>query len=65
MKKTSLSMDCRISYDRGLVYLQWLETLSLINNEIDEDGFELIGLSSRGIELYKKEFELEQIDPLN
>lgn len=58
-------MYCRISYDRGLAYLQWLETMGLIENETDENGFELIHLSSRGSDLYKKEFELNQTDSLN
>ena len=60
MKKTNIAMNCRLSYDKCVSYLKWLELLGLIKTEIDEDGFELFGLNGRGMDLCKKEFAHDQ-----
>jgi hypothetical protein len=60
MKKTNIAMSCRLSYDKCVSYLRWLELLDLVKIVIDGDGFELFGLNNRGMDLCKKEFKHEQ-----
>ncbi len=55
-KKTNIAMNCGMSYDKCLLYLEWMNTLSLISNESDH-GFELLSLSHRGIEFFEKNFK--------
>lgn len=55
-KKTNIAMNCGMSYDKCILYLDWMKTVSLIRNEI-HDGFELISLNDRGIEFFKNNFE--------
>jgi predicted transcriptional regulator len=57
IKKTNMAMKCTMSYDRCVLYLDWLNAIGLIKKELDEDGFELISLSDKGIEFYKRNFE--------
>ncbi|TLX71396.1 MAG: hypothetical protein E6L05_03685 [Thaumarchaeota archaeon] len=57
IKKTNMAMKCSMSYDRCVLYLDWLNAIGLIKKELDEDGFELISLSDKGIEFYKRNFE--------
>ena len=53
-KKTKIAMNCNMAYDKCILYLDWLETLNLISRKRDDFGFELVGLSDRGSELYEK-----------
>src|SRR2546427_2880102 len=53
-KKTNIAMKCRLSYDNCLLYLNWLEIMDLIKKETNRDGFELISLTDKGIDLYAK-----------
>lgn len=53
-KRTNIAMKCKLSYDNCLLYLNWLEMMDLIKKETDLDGFELISLTDRGIDLYAK-----------
>ena len=55
-KKTNIAMKCGMSYDKCVLYLDWMKTMSLIRNEM-QDGFELISLNDRGMEFCKKNFE--------
>ncbi|MGH9921166.1 MAG: hypothetical protein ACRD38_00280 [Nitrososphaerales archaeon] len=57
VKKTVVAMKSGLSYDRCVLYLQWMKTMDLIRKEIDEDGFELISLSDRGYSLYELKFK--------
>jgi len=52
-----MAMKCSMSYDRCVLYLDWLNSIGLIKKELDEDDFELISLSDKGIEFYKRNFE--------
>lgn len=53
-KKTMLAMKCSMSYDKCILYLDWLEKTKFITKEIDESGSELIELSDKGAELYEQ-----------
>lgn len=55
-KKTNIAMICNMSYDKCARYLEWLRMMDLIKNETDENGFELLSLNDRGIDLCIKEF---------
>ncbi|TLX95788.1 MAG: hypothetical protein E6K91_01810 [Thaumarchaeota archaeon] len=54
IKKTKIAIKCNLSYDKCVLYLNWLEMMELIERQKDEDGFETIVLSQRGSELYKR-----------
>lgn len=54
MKKTTISLKCNLSYDKCILYLNWMKMLDLIEKKIDEDGFEQVILSNRGKVLYEK-----------
>lgn len=55
-KKTNIAMKCGMSYDKCILYLDWMRKISLIRNEM-HDGFELISLNDRGREYFKNNFE--------
>lgn len=55
-KKTNIAMKCGMSYDKCILYLEWMKTISLIKNE-SVNGFELLSLSDRGIEFFEKIFK--------
>ena len=52
-KKTNIAMKCGMSYDKCVLYLDWMKIMSLIKNEVSQ-GFELISLSDSGIEFFEK-----------
>jgi predicted transcriptional regulator len=51
-KKTILAMKCNMSYDKCVMYLDFLSKKEFINKKT-ENGFELICLSTKGTELFK------------
>ncbi len=57
IKKTKIAMQGNMSYDKCVLYLDWMETMDLINREIDEDGYTLISLSDKGRDLFNKKFK--------
>ncbi len=60
IKKTNIAMKCNIGYDKCVLYLNWLELMDLIERKIDVDGFEIIILSERGNDFYKRKLENAQ-----
>ena len=56
MKKTNIAMQCSMSYDKCVLYLNWLEMMDLIKKETDPNGFEVICLNDKGNELYERKF---------
>ncbi len=52
MKRTNLAMRCNMSYDKCILYLNWLELLELIKKEKDDEGSELISLHDRGKKIF-------------
>ncbi len=61
IKRTNIAMKASLSYDRCILYLDWMNTMDLIKIETDEEGFEIIGLSDRGCDLYQAKFHDERI----
>lgn len=57
-RKTKISLKAHLSYDKCLLYLEWLELMGLIRKENDVSNFELINLTEKGNELYLKYSEL-------
>jgi predicted transcriptional regulator len=53
-RKTKISLKAHLSYDKCLLYLEWLELMGLIRKENDDNNFELINLTEKGNELYVK-----------
>jgi len=53
-KKTNLAMKCNLSYDKFMLYLNWMDMLGLIYHETDEQGYELLNLNNKGIDLFTK-----------
>lgn len=51
-KKTILAMKCNMSYDKCMMYLDFLSKKEFIGKKT-ENGFELIHLSTKGTELFK------------
>lgn len=56
-KKTNIAMKCHLSYDKLILYLEWLEMLDFIKREQDEDRFERISLNERGMEFYTRKLQ--------
>jgi predicted transcriptional regulator len=56
MKKTPLSMKIRKNYNECFLYLTFLETLEFVKNATNEDGDEVISITGRGREYYRKHF---------
>ena len=54
--KTAISLNCNLSYDKFILYLNWLEMMELINRGHIENGLEVKSLSDRGIKLCIKNF---------
>lgn len=57
MKKTHIATKCNLSYDKGRLYLNWMDMMDLIKKEIDDNKFEIISLSEKGIDLYARKFK--------
>jgi predicted transcriptional regulator len=57
-KKTNMAMKCGLSYDKCVLYLDWMKAISLIRNEFNQK-FELVSLSDRGIEFFEKNFKCD------
>lgn len=62
MKKTAISMRCRLRYDRFRLHLDWCESLKLVQTKTGNDGTDLICLTDRGTELYRELFAHKQLD---
>jgi len=56
MRRTKVAMKCNMSYDKCVLYLEWLEMMGLIKKEIDGDGF-VVGLTQQGHDLYLRRFK--------
>ena len=56
IKKTNLAMKCSLGYDKCILYLEWMNMMSLINRTVDTNGYELISLQDKGRELFQKRF---------
>ena len=57
MKRTSLATMCNMGYDKCVLYLDWMRNMDLIGNEQDNEGYELISLNEKGMEIYEKNFK--------
>lgn len=64
MKKTHIAMKSALGYDKCMLYLAWMDMMDLIRREKDEEGFQVISLSDRGINLYRTQFMDEAAAPL-
>ena len=53
IKKTNIALKCNLAYNKCVLYLDWLETIDLIQRA-DHDGYETIRLTERGTDLYKR-----------
>ncbi len=54
MKKTHIATQGNLGYDKCRLYLDWMELIDLIKKETTEEGFEIIQLTEKSYELYKK-----------
>ena len=61
MRKTAISIMCRLRYDRFRMHLDWCKSMKLIETRI-ENRSELFSLTDRGIELYMEQFAHKQSD---
>ena len=57
MKRTSLATRCNMGYDKCILYLDWMRIMDLIRKEQDNEGYELISLNEKGMEIYEKNFK--------
>ena len=52
--KTNLATKCNISYDKLILYLNWLEIMDMVNRSMDQDNkLESIKLSEIGVRFCK------------
>ena len=59
-KKTNIAMKCNLSYNKLVLYLEWLEMMDFIKRELDEKKFECISLNEKGREFYTR--KLKEVD---
>ena len=58
-KKTNLVMKTKLSYDKFVLYLNWLELMDLIKIETNDVGMEMISLSENGLNFYSRKIKTE------
>ena len=56
-KKTNIAMKCNLSYNKLVLYLEWLEMMDFIKRELDEKKFECISLNEKGREFYSRKLK--------
>jgi len=56
-KKTNIAMKCNLSYNKLVMYLDWLEMMEFITRELDEKKFECISLNEKGREFYTRKLK--------
>ena len=56
-KRTNIATRCNLGYDKCIRYLDWMKKMDLISNEHDKEGFELVSLNEKGMEIYKNNFK--------
>jgi predicted transcriptional regulator len=54
MRKTNLQMLVGLNYPRFMEYLEWLLQHGLVTIVKDEEGFERVSLSLKGVESYHR-----------
>ncbi len=59
MKKSQLTTACSMGYDKGKLYIDWLELMELIKKEISEEGYEELTLTDKGHSLYRTKFDTD------
>lgn len=57
-KKTNLAMKTKLSYDKFVLYLDWLELMSLIKKERVR-GSEIVSLSENGLDFFSRKIRTE------
>jgi len=62
IKRTRIAMQCNMAYDKFLLYLDWMEIMDLVKRETDQDGFEVVGLTERGSNLFSTKFQENKIE---
>lgn len=65
IKKTTISRDSKMSYNRCIQYLDWFELLGFIKKEVDEERFEIFYLTDLGITFCRTKLNREQKSILN
>ncbi|WP_299291811.1 winged helix-turn-helix domain-containing protein [Nitrosopumilus sp.] len=66
-KRTIISRNANMSYDKCMRYLDYLEASGFVKHEKDENNFQIYSLTSVGIDMAKKKLldNLEQKNLLN
>lgn len=59
MKKTLLASACNMGYDKCRLYINWLEMMELIRKEINDDGYEELILTEKGLSLCNRNLDME------
>ena len=62
-KRTTISRNAKMSYDKCVKYLNYLEQVNFVKKEIDEENAIVYGLATEGIALCKN--KLSQKSGLN
>lgn len=58
IKKSHIATKGRLGYDKCRLYLEWMEMMDLIEKKKNNDGFETIILSDRGLSLYNNKIKI-------
>ena len=66
-KRTIISRNANMSYDKCVKYLEYLESSGFAKQEKDENGYVLFSLTSNGIDMVKKKLVIksEQDNQIN
>jgi len=57
LKKTNIAMKSNMSYDKCMLYLNWLIMIDLIKKEKDDNGFDIISLKDRGEKIFHEQIK--------
>jgi predicted transcriptional regulator len=61
--KTDLATKCNISYDKLMLYLDWLEVMDMIDRNIEHDErVECIALSEYGVNFCNTKLDVDFLD---
>ncbi|MEM3025397.1 MAG: hypothetical protein QXY25_06390 [Candidatus Nitrosotenuis sp.] len=63
-KKSIIARNSKMSYDNCVLYLEVLEIMDFVKQEIGEEGHELLGLTTAGISFYKRLNQTAESDSL-
>src|SRR2546428_6036842 len=61
IKKTNIALKCNLAYNKCVLYLDWLESIDLIQRA-DHDGYAILRLTRRSTDLFNRKRKENNIE---